>query len=259
MALAAGAEIGVGPGLPDVFGRIPTRRIGGRNRIRPLGKWTSWTVLRAFVIGQNRPVEQRLGGRVVALADEAQIFLPVAHRREMDGAALLGAVAALVEAVEDGDGEARVVAMAGERGSVGAGDRFRDPLKHLLMRAVGHRAAGELVRGIPGGGEHAVALRESVGRRAAHPRVGAGGARQAGVGDGLQEELAQEGSPAVATDALGRAALVGVEEVADQPAALLFGGDVFVLTQHRLFGSALQRQADAGIIFHPASGRGVRG
>ena len=144
----------------------------------------------------------------------------------MDRAALLGAVAALVEAVQDGDGQARVVAVARDGGPVGAGDGLGDPLEHLLLRVVGERPAGELVGRIPGGGEDAVALGERVGCRTAHMGVGAGEGDPAGICDGLEEELAQERRPAVAPNALGRAALIGVEEVGDQPAALLFGGEV---------------------------------
>jgi hypothetical protein len=241
----------LGPDLPAIFGWVGAGRISYRNRIRPLGKWTSWTVLRV--------IQQRLRRLVLALADEAQIFVPVAHGGEMDGAALLGAVAALVEPVEDGDGEARVVAVAGDGGPVGAGDGLGDPLEHLLPGMVGERPARELVGGVPAGGEHAVALGERVSRGAAHAGIFAGGADPAGVGDGLEEELAQERAPAVAADALGRAALVGLEEVADQPPALLFGGEVFGVAQRSRFGLVLGKRRDAGIVGQPAGGRGVRG
>jgi hypothetical protein len=242
--LAVRPEVRIGPHLPDVFGRVGAGRISYRNRIRSLGKWTSWTVLRLFGTAQNRPfdaahdrpVEQGLRGRVVALADQLQIFVPVAHRRYVDRAALLGAVAALVEPVEHGDGEARVVAVARDRRSVGTRDGLGDPLEHLLPGMVDERAAGELVRGVPARREHAVALGQRVSRGAAHAGIFARGSNRAGVGDGLEEELAQERGPAVAAHALRRAALVSVEEIGDQPAALIFGGEPFVFAQDRVFG-----------------------
>jgi len=68
--LAVRPEVGVGPHLPDIVGRVAAGRISYRNRIRPLGKWTSWTVLRLLEAAQDGPVEQGLGARVVALADQ---------------------------------------------------------------------------------------------------------------------------------------------------------------------------------------------
>jgi len=68
--LAIRTKVGVGPHLPDIVGRIAAGRISYRNRIRPLGKWTSWTVLRLLEAAQDGPVEQGLGARVVALADQ---------------------------------------------------------------------------------------------------------------------------------------------------------------------------------------------
>jgi hypothetical protein len=123
-------------------------------------------------------------------------------------------------------------------------------------------AAGELVRGVPAGGEHAVALREGIGRRAAHVRVGAGGGHLPGLSDRLEEQLAQERSPAVAAHALGRGALVSFEEVGDQPAALLFGGEPFVFGFSSVLppvGKTFGGRERPRIVFHQARRCRVRG
>jgi len=71
----------------------------------------------------------------------------------MLAAALLGAVAALVEAVEEAERQANVIAVASDGCAVASGDRLGDSVDHLLARFVVHGPPGHQRRGVPGGAE----------------------------------------------------------------------------------------------------------
>jgi hypothetical protein len=143
-----------------------------------------------------RAIEDRLRGLVVALADQVQPLVPAAHHREMLVAALLGTVAAFVEATEDRDRQAGIEAVAGHHDSVGTGDGLGNALQRLLGHGVVHRPSREHGGRIPTGGEQRIARRQRIGRLAGEAGIFAGERQPAGVGDHLEEELAQEGRPA---------------------------------------------------------------
>ncbi|HEX5258987.1 MAG TPA: hypothetical protein VFW35_09435 [Sphingomicrobium sp.] len=145
----------------------------------------------------------------------------MAHQREMFVAALLGAVAALVEATEEAERQADVVAVASDGCAVAARDRLGDSVDHLLPTFVVHRPPGHQRGGVPGGAEQRIARGERVRRLARQAGIIGGEGRLAGVGEHLEEKLARERRPAVAAllrradplDELGERVGVGAEAI----------------------------------------------
>ena len=174
--------------LPAAVGEVESFVLGCW--ICPEGKLTKLTVRRGF--------EEGAGGLVLALADQAQPFVPAAHQGEMARAKLGSAVAALVEAVKHGDRQAAVVAVAGRDHLAVLGDGLGDPVDRAFVKRVGERRAGQLAGGVPAGGEDGVAGAQRIGRLLGQLRKFASGGDPAGFAQHLEEQAPGERGPAVA-------------------------------------------------------------
>ena len=172
--------------------------VGFVYRIFALGKLTKLTVRRGFEDGLRR--------LLLALADELQPFVPVAHEREVARPKLDGAVAALVEPMEHGDRQARIETVALGDDLAILPDRVGDAVDGLFVERVGERRPGKLARGIPAGGEQRVAGAQRIGRLLGQLRIFAGEADAACLGQHFEKEPTGERRPAVAAcdgDGLG--------------------------------------------------------
>jgi hypothetical protein len=103
-------------------------------------------------------------------------------------------------------------------------DGLGDSVEALLESLVGERIASNQGGGVPAGGEQRIAIAQRVGGLLGEPGIGQGQADPPGIGEHLQEELAREGSPAVAAGAVGGEA---ADELGERlRIAAKIGGDI---------------------------------